>query len=454
MKNIVNELLKTTSLATMAAAGCPLSNVSALLNTILVSMFRNSQFDQLLYCATCCIRKGLNYISDVFQGMLSLIAQGKYSSTIGHDKCQAFVCWLRQQDLSNVGLRSPEQQAETVKPNYLALPAPQPKKSFKPRITFSQNEIDTLTEWFNADERPSKEAMNQFTDILNIPRQMASIRLLTYESIYFWFKNKRSKKRKAESSLLEPWEPCYKNESTVVAPEVTMAIAPYAAVTTESTSTIVSTPRVTMETQEGSCAPISIAITNQSGGEVRVPINGLATMLAKCTAQNTLLDGGESSSKIRKIPKSRVTFDPQAELPFLNKWFDDEERPEKEVIEEYTNILNAERSPKSKRLLTPESIAMWFKNRRAKKRRTEISIDYSAEDSRQVVLRAGEENKQEEASDATSTITDETPDVHVPVEAGEENKHERASEAVTSTGMDETPDMHVAVDVTTLSSGS
>ena len=448
MKNIVNELLKTTSLATMAAAGCPLSNVSVLFNTILVSMFRDSQFDQLLHCATCCI----NYISDVFQGMLSLIAQGKYSSTIGHDKCQAFVCWLRQQDLSNVSLTSSEQQAETVKPNYLALPAPQPKKTFKPRITFSQNEIDTLTEWFNADERPSKEAMNQFTDILNIPRQMASIRLLTYESIYFWFKNKRSKKRKSESSLLEPWEPCYKNESTVVAPEVTMAITPYANVTTESTSTIVSTPQVTMETQEGSGTPISIAITNQSGGEVRVPINGLATMLAKCAAQNTQLGDGESSSKPRKIPKPRVTFDPQAELPFLNKWFDDEERPEKEIIEEYTKILNAARSPKSKRLLTPDSIAMWFKNRRAKKRRTEISIDYSGADSGQVVL-AGEENKQE-ASDATSTITDETRDVHVPVEAGEENKHERASEAVTSTGMDETPDMHVAVDVTTSSNGS
>ena len=119
----------------------------------------------------------------------------------------------------------------------------------------------SLTEWFNEDERPSKEAMNQFTDILNIPRQMASIRFLTHESIYFWSKNQRSKKRKAESSLLEPWEPCNKNESVLAKPKVTMAIAPYATVTTGSTSTIVSRPQVTVEIQEGSGTPISIAIT-------------------------------------------------------------------------------------------------------------------------------------------------------------------------------------------------
>ena len=348
--------------------------------------------------------------------MLSLIAQGKYTSTIGHDKCQAFIRWLKQHDLTNDSLTNPEQQAEMPRLNVPTLPAPQPKKCFKPRITFSQNEIDNLTEWFNVDERPSKEAMNQFTDILNIPRQMASIRLLTHESIYFWFKNKRSKKRKSEASLLEPWE--RQNESTegVETPQVTMAIAdvPHATVTTEGTPPIVITPQVTVETQETTSTPISIPITGQSSGEVPVPINGLATMLAKCTSQNSPLEYGESPSKPRKIPKSRVTFDPQEELPFLNKWFDDDERPEKVIIEEYTNILNDARSQKSKRLLTSESIAMWFKNKRAKRRRTEESFNYSAGNSGQLG-EDSEENKNE-VSNATSSSTDETPDVNVAVD--------------------------------------
>ncbi|CAB3983932.1 DNA-binding SATB1 [Paramuricea clavata] len=363
VKNIVNELLKTRSLATLAAAECPLSN-----------------------------------------GMLSLIAQGKYTSTISHDRCQAFVHWLRRQDLTNNGLRNSEQRVETPKPDVPVVSTPQPSKNFKPRITFSQNETDNLTEWFNEDERPSREVMQQYTEILNIPRQMASIRLLTQESIYFWFKNKRSKKRKEDSSLLEPWE---MSESGGT-PQVTMAIGdtPQATGDTPTSATTSqlaksSTPQVAMATRENGGASIAMAITEESSDEVRMPINGLATMLARYTPQDR---------QPRKIPKSRITFDPQTELSSLNKWFNDNERPDKEIIEEYTNILNEARSQKSKRMLTSDSIAMWFKNKRAKRRRSEESF-VGENSGQQQVVEANEGNKNEAGATAgmdTTTVTDGT----------------------------------------------
>lgn len=329
--------------------------------------------------------------------MLSLIAQGKYTSTISHDRCQAFVHWLRRQDLKNNGLRNSEQRVETPKPDVPALPAPQPSKNFKPRITFSQNETDNLTEWFNEDERPSREVMQQYTEILNIPRQMASIRLLTTESIYFWFKNKRSKKRKEDSSLLEPWE---MSESGGT-PQVTMALqlqhTPQTTGDTPASATtsqlaMGSTPQVAMATRENGGASIAMAITEESSGEVRMPINGLATMLARYTPQDR---------QPRKIPKSRITFDPQTELSSLDKWFNDNERPDREIIEEYTNILNEARSQKSKRMLTSDSIAMWFKNKRAKRRRSEESF-VSENSGQQQVVEANEGNKNEETTDGTA----------------------------------------------------
>ena len=347
--------------------------------------------------------------------MLSLIAQGKYTSTIGHDKCQTFIRWLRQQDLTNDGQANSEQKVQTPKPSVLALPASTPNKNFKPRITFSQNEIDNLTEWFNEDERPSKEEINQYTDILNIPRQMASIRLLTPDSIYFWFKNKRSKKKKEESSLLEPWE----KENVVLeggdTPQLTMAVGEtsQAIVTTagvpaiESTSQLVAgstmMPHVTMETKENGGASISMAITKKSSGEICIPDNNsLATMLARYSSPHGY---GTSPTKPRKLPKSRVTFDPQTELNVLNKWFDDNERPDKEIMEEYTNILNQERSQKSKRPLTLDSIAMWFKNRRAKRRRSEGNLTHSEEDGGQTI----EDN--ENLGQANTTDTDTAMDI-------------------------------------------
>ena len=343
--------------------------------------------------------------------MLSLIAQGKYNSTIGYDKCQAFIQWLRRQDLTNNSEHTnSEQRVDTPKQNVLPLPSPGSTRSFKPRISFSQNEIESLTEWFNEDKGPTREVMRQYTDILNIPRQMASIRLLTPESIYFWFKNKRSKQRKLESSLLEPWEG--ENETPESADKV--KDAPQATVTTAVTPHVGKTsellgsgsPQVTTATNANSGTSVSVVTTGEGSDEVHIPVNGLATMLAQYTPPQ--LNYGGSSTKVRKIPKSRVTFDPQTELSSLNKWFDDNERPGKEIVAEYTNILNEARSQKSKRMLTPDSIAMWFKNRRAKKRRCEGDVLYPGENDWQQTT---EDLKQEGQTSVTGKDTDTTMDV-------------------------------------------
>jgi hypothetical protein len=332
--------------------------------------------------------------------MLSLIAQGKYNSTIGHDKCQAFIEWLRRQDLTgNTQRLKSEQILETPKQDVPVVPSSEASKSLKPRISFSQNEIENLTEWFDKDERPSRDVMRQYTDILNIPRKMASIRLLTPESIYFWFKNRRSKQRKVESSLLEPWEREGEIAEGNTTPKVTMAIGdtPRVTMTTATTATIGNT----------SDAPQVTTTRENSSAVVCMPVNGLATMLAQYTPPHRQLNygGSSSSTKPRKIPKSRVTFDPQTELNSLNKWFDDNERPGKGIIDEYTTTLNEARSQKSKRMLTPDSIAMWFKNRRAKKKRCEGDIVYTGDSNWEQTT---EEFKHEEGQEgATSKDVDD-----------------------------------------------
>ena len=332
--------------------------------------------------------------------MLSLIAQGKYNSTIGHDKCQAFIEWLRRQDLTgNTQRLKSEQILETPKQDVPVVPSSEASKSLKPRISFSQNEIENLTEWFDKDERPSRDVMRQYTDILNIPRKMASIRLLTPESIYFWFKNRRSKQRKVESSLLEPWEREGEITEGNTTPKVTMAIGdtPRVTMTTATTATIGNT----------SDAPQVTTTRENSSAVVCMPVNGLATMLAQYTPPHRQLNygGSSSSTKPRKIPKSRVTFDPQTELNSLNKWFDDNERPGKGIIDEYTTTLNEARSQKSKRMLTPDSIAMWFKNRRAKKKRCEGDIVYTGDSNWEQTT---EEFKHEEGQEgATSKDVDD-----------------------------------------------
>ena len=338
--------------------------------------------------------------------MLSLIAQGKYTSTIGYDKCQAFINWLRRQALTKDGQNTnSEQKVETPKPNVPALSSPQPSKNFKPRITFSQNEIENLTEWFNEDQRPSKEVMQQYTDILNIPRKIASIRLLTPESIYFWFKNKRSKKRREESGLLEPWERENKMSEGGDTPQVTMAIGDGPETVTTGDTPTIETMGGTPSTRENGVTSISMVTTGEESEESRMPINGLATMLVQYTPQVRQLNYGESTMP-RKIPKSRVTYDPQTELSNLNKWYDDNERPDKEIIEEYTNILNEARSQKSKRMLTPDSIAMWFKNKRAKRRRSEGNLVYLDGNDGQQVVQTIEEYKNDRQAGSTSKATD------------------------------------------------
>lgn len=279
--------------------------------------------------------------------MLSLIAQGKYTSTIGQEKCQAFIRWLRRQDLTSDSLANPEPQVSTPKPNAL-LPSSQQKqgKNLKPRITFTQHDTDNLNEWFNKDERPSKEVMQHYTDILNIPREIASLRLLQPESIHFWFKNKRSKKRKLEMSHLEPWEQENEMSESGATPQVTMAIE--------------GTPQTTVTT--GDVSIVTSPSTGESSSGLGTQVNGLTTMVSSFE---------DTPGKPRKILKSRITFDPETELSQLNAWFDDSERPDKDIIEEYTNILNEVRAQKSKRLLSSENIAMWFKNKKAKKRRGE-----------------------------------------------------------------------------------
>ena len=327
--------------------------------------------------------------------MLSLIAQGKYTSTISHDKCLAFIRWLRRQDLTNDVTNSEQEKVETLKPKLPALTPPTPSKYMKPRITFSPNEIEKLTQWFEEEERPSKEVMQKYTEVLNVPRKAASIRLLSPESIFFWFKNKRSKKKREESSLLEPWEKGGEGGSGEGSQGTPLHDTP-------------------VETEENGIQP-SMVVTRDSKAQ-----QAQSTMIVSYASHDgTKVNFTQSSPKPRKIPKSRTTFDPNTELSNLNIWFCDNERPGKEIIQEYTNILNVERMKKSKRMLSSDSIAMWFKNQRSKRRRIEGSFDSSSDNEKpQVCTPVKEDDNKVSPNDESPTdATPVTPVTSVPAKA-------------------------------------
>lgn len=70
--------------------------------------------------------------------------------------------------------------------------------------------------------------------------------------------------------------------------------------------------------------------------------------------------------------RSRVFIDPLSEIPKLEKWFQEDTHPSSYMIEKYTEELNhseyRQRFPK----LEPKNVQLWFKNHRAKVKRTRL----------------------------------------------------------------------------------
>lgn len=70
--------------------------------------------------------------------------------------------------------------------------------------------------------------------------------------------------------------------------------------------------------------------------------------------------------------RMRTSFDPDLELPKLQRWFADNQHPSRQQIQQYVKELNGLESRRGRKPLDVNNVVYWFKNARAAQKRAEI----------------------------------------------------------------------------------
>lgn len=70
--------------------------------------------------------------------------------------------------------------------------------------------------------------------------------------------------------------------------------------------------------------------------------------------------------------RMRTSFDPEMELPRLQKWFQENPHPSRQQIQSYVVQLNALESRRGRKPLDVNNVVYWFKNARAAQKRAEM----------------------------------------------------------------------------------
>lgn len=70
--------------------------------------------------------------------------------------------------------------------------------------------------------------------------------------------------------------------------------------------------------------------------------------------------------------RMRTSFDPELELPKLQKWFADNQHPSRQQIQHYVRELNNLESRRGRKPLDVNNVVYWFKNARAAQKRAEL----------------------------------------------------------------------------------
>lgn len=70
--------------------------------------------------------------------------------------------------------------------------------------------------------------------------------------------------------------------------------------------------------------------------------------------------------------RMRTSFDPEMELPKLQKWFQDNPHPSRQQIQSYVIQLNSLESRRGRKPLDVNNVVYWFKNARAAQKRAEM----------------------------------------------------------------------------------
>lgn len=68
----------------------------------------------------------------------------------------------------------------------------------------------------------------------------------------------------------------------------------------------------------------------------------------------------------------RTSFDPELELPKLQRWFTENQHPSRQQIQQYVKELNSLESRRGRKPLDVNNVVYWFKNARAAQKRAEI----------------------------------------------------------------------------------
>ncbi|XP_046477628.1 homeobox protein dve-1 isoform X1 [Neodiprion pinetum] len=69
--------------------------------------------------------------------------------------------------------------------------------------------------------------------------------------------------------------------------------------------------------------------------------------------------------------RMRTSFDPELELPRLQRWFGENQHPSRQQIQHYVSELNSLESRRGRKLLDVNNVVYWFKNARAAQKRAE-----------------------------------------------------------------------------------
>uniref|UniRef100_A0A6P7H274 Uncharacterized protein LOC114343539 n=1 Tax=Diabrotica virgifera virgifera TaxID=50390 RepID=A0A6P7H274_DIAVI len=70
--------------------------------------------------------------------------------------------------------------------------------------------------------------------------------------------------------------------------------------------------------------------------------------------------------------RMRTSFDPELELPKLQRWFTENQHPSRQQIQQYVKELNSLESRRGRKPLDINNVVYWFKNARAAQKRAEI----------------------------------------------------------------------------------
>lgn len=69
--------------------------------------------------------------------------------------------------------------------------------------------------------------------------------------------------------------------------------------------------------------------------------------------------------------RMRTSFDPELELPRLQRWFGENQHPSRQQIQRYVTELNSLESRRGRKPLDVNNVVYWFKNARAAQKRAE-----------------------------------------------------------------------------------